>query len=133
MSQTAIAPRPISPDEMIAAGLRAFFEIAQKWDLKPAEEMTLLGGPSRATYYKWKSGDYGKPQNSRDLTTRLSLIIGIFKALELIYAAPGLADRWVRAPNEAFGGQSALERMLAGEITDLDAVRSYLDSARGGW
>ena len=38
-------------------------------------------------------------------------------------------------PNQAalFGGKSALERMLAGNVADLLAVRQYLDAQRGGW
>ena len=70
---------------------------------------------------------------SRDLAARLSYILGIFKALEIIYQRPDHADRWVTTPNQAFGGQSALQRMLAGDITDLAAVSDYLDHVRGGW
>jgi Protein of unknown function (DUF2384) len=64
---------------------------------------------------------------------RISYVLGIFKALEIVYRQAEDADRWVRQPNLAFGGQSALERMLAGQITDLAAVRDYLESVRGGW
>jgi hypothetical protein len=63
-----------------------------------------------------------------DLATRISHLIGIFKGLEIIYEEPELADTWVKRPNDAFNGQSALERMLAGQITDLAEVRHYIDS-----
>ena len=52
-------------------------------------------------------------------------------SLETLYQRPELADSWVRKPNDAFGGQSALERMLAGQMADLAAVRDYLDGVRG--
>jgi hypothetical protein len=45
------------------------------------------------------------------------------------------ADGWVRKPNHAhiFGGKSALDRMLSGNVADLYVVRKYLDAMRGGW
>jgi hypothetical protein len=39
---------------------------------------------------------------------------------------------WLDTANEAFGGHSALEIMLHGELTDLMRVRNYLDAERGG-
>lgn len=124
---------PAYSSDMIGAGLRAFFNIAETWQVSNAQAMLLLGSPSRSTFQKWKSGDTKGVTASRDLATRISYVLGIFKALEIIYQRPEHADRWVAAPNLAFGGQSALERMLAGSITDLAAVRDYLDRVRGGW
>ena len=59
--------------------------------------------------------------------------MGIHKALRHLFKEPARAYAWVKKPNAAFGGQSALERMLAGDVTDLAAVRAYLDAERGGW
>lgn len=119
--------------DSVAAGLRAFFAIADRWGLTTDEAIALLGHPSRATYFNWKRGDVGQVAHSFDLASRLSYILGIFKALEILYQRPELADRWIREPNQAFGGQSAIERMRAGHMVDLAAVRTYLDSVRGGW
>ena len=121
---------PVPHHDTIAVGLRAFFEIAEKWSLSYEESSTLLGQPGRSTYYNWRSGKVGEVVHSLDLGTRISYVLGIFKALEIIYKQPAMADAWVRKPNEAFGGQSALERMLAGQIIDLAQVRAYLDSVR---
>lgn len=123
---------PVKPG-LVAAGLRAFFAIADKWELSYEQASCLLGHPSRSTYFKWKKGDVGAVARNFDLASRLSQLLGIFKALEILYRHPDLADRWVKQPNLAFGGQSALDRMMAGQITDLAAVRDYLDSVRGGW
>jgi hypothetical protein len=45
-----------------------------------------------------------------------------------------VADAWVRKPNTAavFGGRTALQHMLAGNVSDLNFVRRYLDGVRGG-
>jgi hypothetical protein len=125
-------PRGIH-DNSVAVGLRAFFKIADKWRLSPEEAMALLGYPGKSTFYSWKNGDVSKVARSFDLASRISYVLGIFKALEILYQRPELADDWVRKPNLAFGGQSALKRMAAGQMVDLAAVRDYLDSVRGGW
>lgn len=117
----------------IAAGLRAFFTIADKWRLSEAQALTLLGQPKRATFYKWKKGDIGKAAESLDLATRISYVLGIFKSLEILFQRAETADSWVTQPNLAFGGTSAMDRMMGGQIVDLAAVRDYLDSVRGGW
>lgn len=124
---------PAVTQEQVSAGLRAFFNIADKWDIKPEQAMVLLGQPARATYYKWKKDGFHGRSSALDLATRIGYVLGIFRALEILYLTPQLADRWVTQPNAAFGGQSALDRMMAGQITDLAAVRDYLDSVRGGW
>ena len=123
----------IPPKDTVSAGLRAFFNIARNWRLTDEEAMVLLGQPARSTFYNWKKGKIARATNSLDLATRIGTLLGIFKSLEILYTSPVFADRWIKQPNEAFGGQSALERMMAGQITDLATVRSYLDSARGAW
>lgn len=120
--------------EMSAAGLRAFFNIARDWDLSADEQIVLLGSPGRSTFFKWKAS----PQTARlgrDTLERLSLLLGIYKALQILLPQPAAADAWVKRPNSAppFGGRRALDRMLAGNVSDLVAVREYLDAMRGGW
>ncbi|NML31584.1 DUF2384 domain-containing protein [Paraburkholderia sp. G-4-1-8] len=136
---TPEAPPRRSPSEptlpeMSAAGLRAFFNIARDWDLNADEQIVLLGSPGRSTFFKWKAS----PQTARlgrDTLERLSLLLGIYKALQILLPQPSAADAWIKRPNSAppFGGRRALDRMLAGNISDLVAVRQYLDAMRGGW
>jgi hypothetical protein len=130
----AVKNMPLTSRDISAAGLRAFFNIAQAWGLNTDEQMTLLGSPARSTFFKWKSA----PENAdlkRDTLERLSYLLGIYKALQILLPDSSAADAWVKKPNIAplFGGKSALERMLGGNISDLLAVRQYLDARRGGW
>ena len=137
MSALARAPQTSAPPtnkSMSAAGLRAFFNIARSWGLNTEEQLVLLGAPGRSTYFKWKSA----PETAdlkRDTLERLSYILGIYKALQILLPDTTAADAWARKPNTAplFGGKSALDRMLGGNIGDLLAVRQYLDVRRGGW
>jgi len=72
---------------------------------------------------------------SQDTLERLSYIFGIYSALQVLLPKPEAADTWIKKPNTApiFGGRSALERMLSGQVADLYIVRQYLDAQRGGW
>lgn len=113
--------------------LRTFFRIAELWRLSVDEQMTLLGVTARSTFYKWKQN-----QNtvlSRDALERISYILGIYKALQILLPSETAADEWVKQPNMAcpFGGRSALDRMMSGQVADLYVVREYLDAQRGGW
>jgi len=127
-------PSPAWPVvSLAAAGLRAFERIAQAWGLTVDEQLKLLGEPPRSTYFAWRK----QPERaslSRDTLERLSNLLGIYKSLQILLPDPGAADAWVRQPNTApaFGGGTALARMLAGNVSDLNLVRRYLDGVRGG-
>jgi hypothetical protein len=117
-----------------APALRTFFRIADAWQLDTAEQMQLLGISSRSTYFKWKK-DPAATVLSRDALERISYLLGIYKALQILFPRPEQADAWIRKPNHAplFGNRSALQRMLSGNVADLYVVRQYLDAQRGGW
>lgn len=129
-------PRPITapaPAELAPAALRTFFNIADAWGLSQQEARILLGSPPESTYYKWKSGQVRTVP--RDLLERLSYLLGIYKALQILLPDPAAADGWIRRPNAAvlFGGRSALDFMLSGNVAELYLTRQYLDAQRGGW
>ncbi|MET3106144.1 hypothetical protein AAKU67_000622 [Oxalobacteraceae bacterium GrIS 2.11] len=128
------SPDPQESRQLSAVGLRVFFNIAQSWHLKNEHEMILLGMPSRSLYFKWKK-DPQSASLTKDTLERISYILGIYKALQLLLPDPKAADAWINKPNTAapFGGKSALDRMLSGNVGDLFVVRQYLDAARGGW
>ena len=123
-------------DERVAlggAGFRTFMTIADQWQLTVSERVCLLGDIAQSTYHKWRSGKISEP--SRDQLERLSLLLGIYKALRLIFSDERTGTRWLRGLNTdpPFGSRSPLQRMLDGSIDDLYAVRRYLDAWRGGW
>lgn len=123
------SPQPISDDEA-AAMFRAVLNLFRLWDVTDEQAGTLLDMPLR-TYRRWKAGEIGRMD--RDAKARLSNLMGIHKALRLIFREPQRGYGWIRSANDAFGGRSALDVMLGGEITDLMRVRRYLDAERGGW
>jgi hypothetical protein len=117
--------------QMTAAGLRAFARIAEHWGLTVEQQRCLLGDPARSTFFAWrKSPD--QASLPRDTLERLSNLLGIYKSLQILLPDAAAADAWVKQPNAAFGGRSALDHMLAGNVADLNTVRRYLDAVRGG-
>lgn len=137
MSSVALvdaAPRPFVPepisDEEAQAAFRAVVRLFGLWGVTDEQAATLLDLPLRS-YRRWKAGEIGRVD--RDGKARLSNLLGVHKALRLIFADPARGYRWVKAPNDAYGGRSALDVMLGGELTDLMRVRRYLDAERGGW
>jgi len=130
MQQAAVRQQVWTPDKL-AKLFEGFFGIMDHWRADNAIRRAILGAPAERTFFKWKKGEVGTVP--RDTIIRIGYVSGIWKSLQILYSDPAQADDWVRKPNRAFGGQSPLERMAAGEVTDLVAVRNYLDAARAPW
>lgn len=123
-----------SPTEnhLASVGMKAFLALAKAWRLTDAEARSLLGNPPVAVLRRWEHGQTSDlPQ---DVLSRISFLLGIFKALNLLFPNPEQADSWLRRPNTAplFSGSTALDRMLVGSMEDLRAVRDYLDVEANG-
>lgn len=123
------AAEPIS-DAEAAAMFRATVNLMRLWGVTDEDAAVLLDMPVRS-YRRWKAGEIGRID--RDGKARLSNLMGVHKALRLIFQEPQRGYGWIKASNAAFGGRSALEVMLGGELTDLMRVRRYLDAERGAW
>lgn len=117
------------PARVGSVALKAFFNLAHEWELGRDEQIILLGGPSVRTYYRWKAG--GAATLPRDTLERISVLLGIYKALHILLPARERANSWVKRANKAFGGETALEVMLKGRVDHLYRVRRYLDAWRG--
>ena len=109
---------------------RAAVNLFRLWRITDEEAAVLVDLPAR-TYARWKAGGVGR--TSRDGKARLSNLMGIHKALRLIFTEPQRGYDWIKRPNAALSGKSALAVMLGGELTDLMRVRRLLDAERGAW
>jgi hypothetical protein len=119
--------------QMSGPAIRTFFNIAEAWLLSNGEQRALLGWPPESTFFKYKSGDIGIL--SFDTLMRISLVLGIYKDLHILYPEPELADRWIKLPNShaLFGGKPALVLMTESGMDGLYQVRRLLDGRRGSW
>lgn len=120
------------PKKIACAALQAFFSLSDRWGLHAKEERTLLGEPAESTFFNWKASKSASKLN-RDTLERISYLMGIYKALNILLPSEQAANEWLKKPNDAplFGGESALNRMLGGNVNDLADVRRYLDAWRG--
>jgi hypothetical protein len=124
-------------DRLSAAALLNFFGITDEWELSSREQMVLLGSPAKSSFYRMKEfadGKCSKPVKlTQDTLERVSYIMGIYKALNILLPNTKRAAEWIKTPNNAplFDGHSALDIMLKGRVIDLSDVRRYLDGERG--
>jgi hypothetical protein len=136
--QTRYQPSPLvdltskrERERLSPAAIRTFFNIMTRWNIRDEDARMLLGGMSNGPFYELKK----KPDRvlDTDRLTRISYLIGIFKALNILYSDK-LADRWVQLPNSnpVFGGQTPLAYMERGGLPAMQTVRRLLDARRGG-
>src|SRR4051812_1472194 len=94
-------------ERLSPAAVKGFFAIARNWKLRDEDARGLLGGVSNGSFYQLKR----RPKRTldQDKLTRISFLVGIFKALNILYSRK-LADTWVQLPNSnvMFGGQTPL-------------------------
>lgn len=126
-----VAPAPLFDNAGTGKALEGFFAIMALWGADGRQMRSILGSPPERTFYAWKAGKGHRVPE--DTIRRIGYVAGIFKALQILYSERMQADGWVRRPNRSFGGQTPLERMAAGDVTDLAEVRRYLDAARAPW
>lgn len=121
----AVNPVNLQTHDAAQRLLRTFFNIAGRWRLTVDQEMRILG-VNRSTCMSWRTGVVTTGLDPSTLE-RLSYVIRIFGALQILLPIPERADAWLTAPNQApiFEGGSALQKMLS---DGLQAVADYLDS-----
>jgi hypothetical protein len=119
--------------QLSGPAMRTFLNIADAWKLTGDEQRALLGWPPESTFYKYKAGQVATLPY--DMLMRISLVLGIYKGLHILYPEASLANSWVRLPNThpLFGGKPALTLMIEDGMDGLYHVRRLLDSRRGGW
>jgi uncharacterized protein (DUF2384 family) len=122
---------PATRARLSPAAIVAFFAVVDKWQLKNEDAMAMLGGISHGRYFELKR--HRKGLLSQDELTRISLLIGIFKALNILFGQR-LANQWTSRPNSnpMFNGAPPLQYLSRGGVPAMIGVRRLLDSRRGG-
>jgi hypothetical protein len=119
-------------ERLSASAIKVFMKIAEKWGLSEVQSRGLLGGIAPATFHAWKSDPSGKKLD-QDTLMRISLVIGIYKALNSYFGKPW-ADRWVTLANRGpmFAGEMPIHYMLRHGQPGMMQLRRMLDTWRGG-
>ena len=117
-------------ERLSRSALRGFFKLVERWKVRDEDARELLGGISSSAYYEWKR----QPDRTLevDRITRISYLIGIFKALHILYGEK-LADEWVSLPNlnSIYAGNTPLTYMISGGVIAMLTTRKLLDARRG--
>jgi Protein of unknown function (DUF2384) len=118
-------------ERLSPAALKAFFNIVARWRVRDEDARALLGGVSNGPFYEMKRN----PDRTLDADrlTRISYLVGIFKALGVLHSE-ALADAWVQRPNTnpLFAGLTPLAYMIGGGLPAMQNVRRLLDARRAG-
>lgn len=109
--------------------LRTFERIADRWHLSGVERERVLG-LTHSKYHRVRANPDAAILSS-DTLERISHVLGIFKALAVLFPDAVRADGWIDRPSRRLGGETARSRIAGGRFTDLIDVRRYLDAARG--
>ncbi|MGO1749645.1 MAG: antitoxin Xre-like helix-turn-helix domain-containing protein [Marinobacter sp.] len=111
--------------------LKGFFRVTEEWGCSAEERAKLLGGPSRTTLYNYSKLNPTKLSN--DTMERISYMLGIYKALQVLYPTHERANRRIRLKTTEvpFCGKSAMEFMTQGSMMNLMMTRQYFDAKRG--
>ena len=119
-------------ERLSPAAIKVFLRIMEKWEIKDADARQLLGGLSTGSYYGFKKEPKHRTLD-QDVLTRISLLLGIFKALNILYSK-SLADAWMRLPNSnsMFRGMTPLAYIIQRGQPGMLHVRQLLDARRGG-
>jgi hypothetical protein len=109
--------------------------MAKIWKLTEEQQLRLLGLTVRSTLFAWKSrAAQGPVKLGPDTLERLGNLVGIWKALAILFPQDEIADRWIHGANDNFPfmGDSPLNLMQF-SMEGLAQVRRHLDARRGGW
>jgi hypothetical protein len=127
---------PANRKRLSGPGLRTFLAIADLWSLGEEQRRILLGYPSRSTYHNWVRAvrEHRDISLDLDVLTRISTVLGIHQALQVLYTSEADGVAWLRGAHNAviFGGKPPLEMLTGGSQDGLLTVRRFLDAARGG-
>jgi hypothetical protein len=123
---------PIMRQRLTPAAVDGIVRLADIWRLSSADVCALLGDVSERTWFRMKKGEWSGTL-SQDVLTRISVLVGIFKGLRLLFSEP-LSDEWVRLANKGplYGGLRPLDVMIEGGIPKMLDVRRHIDGLRGG-
>ena len=127
---------PATRLRLTPSAIDGMIRLAELWQLSTEETCLLLGDMSERSWFRLKKQD-GRADRalrlSQDMLTRISVLVGLFKGLRLLFSEP-LADDWIRLPNRGplFGGRSPLAVAIERGIPGMLEIRNHVDALRGG-
>ena len=129
----ARAEQAAQEPRVVAAALRSFYALADRWQLSVSDGARLLGGIPHRTYLAWRKTP---PERiPPDCMLRMWYVNHVALLLERLFAgAPEVANGWMQRPNmnPLFSGRPPIAFVLGGGPLALDQLYGWLHSAIGG-
>jgi hypothetical protein len=121
-----LAIEELSP-QLRSVAMKIYDRLCEVWRLSESERCQLIGAVDPAELEQWRTDPSLLPT---DTIKRISVLLWIFKNINLLLQSPANADRWIRRPNRVrlTEGRSALELMLVRGLEGMRAVRDYLEA-----
>ena len=125
--RTVNLSNPETRHSLSPVAIRSLFNIAREWGLGETQMSSLLGGIPLPILHTWERCP-DEPVLGCETLTRISLLLGIYKALHTYFGDAG--DYWITHPNDRlFGGAIPIDYMIATGLDGMCELRRMLD----GW
>lgn len=110
---------------------KALKNLVERFQFSRDEALTLMGDMPSSSYYKGINKFDGKL--TKDEKERISLLLGIYKALRILFVDSEQALTWINRSNKLppFNGITPRNYLMDGSLLRLAEVRRFLDFWRG--
>ncbi|HKE93734.1 MAG TPA: MbcA/ParS/Xre antitoxin family protein [Povalibacter sp.] len=125
-------PNPARTREERVVLARAVTKLFELWQLSSADQLMLLGlnESNRIALQRYARGEALAANG--DLLERVGHLLGIHKALKLLYPKnPEIVAGWMSSPNALFDGTIPVDVVRRFRFAGLLMVRGMLDRMRG--
>jgi len=131
MSQPMATAALYSPEEMTDTLWHTIKHMMREFSFSDEEVRIILGNMPRSTFFKGVK--HHNVTLSHDTQDRVSLLLGIYKSLRILFSDSKQALTWIDRANDLapFNGRKPRDYMLTGHFMDLAEVRHFLDYWRG--
>lgn len=114
-----------------AIRLRAGLNLAKRWSLGP-EQVIIMLALTEDQSQRLGDTDVLADTLRPDQIERLDLLLSIHASLKTLFTEDERVYGWMRKPNGAFGGVSAIKLCLRDGKEGVEAVQSYLAAMVAG-
>lgn len=132
MTATEAQKSPADARRKSVSGLKAAFNILDKWGCTADQAQAILRLP-KATYYKYRN-DPESARLDRDQLTRISYLLNMHQALRIVFENPENVYGFMRKRNynPYFHGRAPLEVIESGDFATLYETFRRIDTLRNG-
>lgn len=112
--------------EVSNVALSAFWKVMDQWEVESKDQISFIGIKTDLSCDELKKINVSSL--SSEMIARISLVLKIYKYLEILFPNREQSNAWIKKSNDAFGGKTALMVILSDNENGLLTVAKYLNS-----